>query len=57
MGRECGTYGERCKDGFGKETWKLQGKRQLGTPRSKWDDTELDLKQIGRDNANWINLA
>jgi hypothetical protein len=33
-------------------------KRPLGRPRRRWDDNiKLDLKEIGIDWANWIQLA
>jgi hypothetical protein len=35
-----------------------EGKRPLGRPRRKWEDNiELDLREIGIDGANWIQLA
>jgi hypothetical protein len=35
-----------------------EGKRPLGTPRRKWEDNiKLDLREIGIDGANWIQLA
>jgi hypothetical protein len=36
----------------------LEGKRQLGRPRRRWEDNiKLDLTEIGIDGANWIRLA
>jgi hypothetical protein len=33
-------------------------KRPLGTPRRKWeDDIKMDLREIGIDGGNWIQLA
>jgi len=33
-------------------------KRLLGRPRRRWEDKiKLDLRQIGIDGANWIQLA
>jgi hypothetical protein len=42
--------------------WVLIGKpgrkRQLRRPRRKWEDNiKLDLREIGIDGANWIQLA
>jgi hypothetical protein len=35
-----------------------EGKRPMGRPRSRWEDKiSLDLREIGIDGANWIQLA
>jgi transposase len=35
-----------------------QGKRPLGRPRCRWEDNiKMDLREIGIDGANWIQLA
>jgi hypothetical protein len=35
-----------------------EGKRPLGRRRRRWDDNiKLDLREIGIDGANWIQLA
>jgi hypothetical protein len=35
-----------------------EGKRPLGKPRLRWEDKiKLDLREIGIDGANWIQLA
>jgi hypothetical protein len=35
-----------------------EGKRPLGRLRRKWEDNiKLDLREIGIDGANWIQLA
>jgi hypothetical protein len=35
-----------------------EGKRPLGRPRRKWEDNiKMDLRDIGIDGANWIQLA
>jgi hypothetical protein len=37
---------------------KLEGKRPLGRPRRKWvDNIKMDLREIGWDGVNWIDLA
>jgi hypothetical protein len=35
-----------------------EGKRPLGRPRRRWkDNIKLDLRKIGIDGANWIQLT
>jgi hypothetical protein len=35
-----------------------KGKRPLRRPRCRWEDNiKMDLKEIGIDGANWIQLA
>jgi hypothetical protein len=36
-----------------------EGKRPLGRPRHRWggDNIKLDLREIGIDGVNWIQLA
>jgi hypothetical protein len=35
-----------------------QVKRPLGRPRRRWEDNiKMDLREIGIDGANWIQLA
>jgi hypothetical protein len=35
-----------------------EGKRPLGRPRHRWEDNiRMDLREIGIDGANWIQLA
>jgi hypothetical protein len=37
---------------------KPEGKRPLGRPRRRWENKiKLDLREIGIDGANWIQLA
>jgi hypothetical protein len=34
------------------------GKRSLGRPRRRWvDDIKMDLREIGSDGMDWIDLA
>ena len=33
------------------------GKRPLGRPRRRWDNTRMDLKEIGINMRNWVDLA
>jgi hypothetical protein len=35
-----------------------EGKRPLGRPRHRWEDKiKLDLREIGINGVNWIQLA
>jgi hypothetical protein len=35
-----------------------EGKRPLGRYRRRWEDNiKMDLREIGTDEANWIQLA
>jgi hypothetical protein len=37
---------------------KPEGKRRLGRPRRRWeDDIIMDLREIGWDGVDWIELA
>jgi hypothetical protein len=37
---------------------KPEGKRPLGRPRRRWvDNIEMDLREIGWDGMDWIDLA
>jgi hypothetical protein len=37
---------------------KLEGKRPLGRPRRRWvDNIKIDLREIGWDGMDWIDLA
>jgi hypothetical protein len=37
---------------------KPERKRPLGRPRRRWEDnTEIDLREIGRGGMDWIDLA
>jgi hypothetical protein len=37
---------------------KPEGKRQLGRPRCMWMDyIKMDLREIGKDDMDWIDLA
>jgi hypothetical protein len=38
--------------------WRPEGKRSLGRPRRKLqNDIKMDLREIGIDGANWVQLA
>jgi hypothetical protein len=37
---------------------KPEGRRPLGRPRCRWvDDIKIDLREMGWDVMDWINLA
>jgi hypothetical protein len=37
---------------------KPEGKRPLGRPRHRWQDNiRMDLREIGWDGVDWIDLA
>ena len=37
---------------------KPDGKRQLGRPRSRWEDNiKMDLQDVGRGCGDWMELA
>jgi hypothetical protein len=56
VGWTCGTHGE------GRGVYRVlverpEGKRPLGRPRRRWEDNiKRDLREIGIDGANWIQL-
>jgi hypothetical protein len=57
VGWTCGTHGEG-RGVYRVLVGRLEGKRPLGRPRRRWEDNiKMDLKEIGIDGANWIQLA
>jgi hypothetical protein len=57
MGRECSTNGEK-RNAYRILVRKPEGKRPLRRPRSRWvDDNEMDLREIGWDGIDWIDLT
>ena len=37
---------------------KLEGKRSLGRPRSRWEDNiNMDLQEVGCRGMDWIDLV
>jgi hypothetical protein len=55
MGRSCSTNGgeEECI-----KVGKPEGKRPLGRTRRRWvDNIKMDLRGIGWDGMDWIDLA
>jgi hypothetical protein len=57
MGMACSTNGDKrnaCRILVGKP----EGKRPLGRPRRRWvDNIKMDLREIGWDCMDWIDLA
>jgi hypothetical protein len=57
VGGTCGTHGG------GKGVYRILvgkpgGKRQLGRSRRRWEDNiKMDVREIGIDGANWIQLT
>jgi hypothetical protein len=57
MGRACSTNGAR-RNAYRVLMRNPDGKRPLGRPRRKWvDNIKMDLREIGWNGMNWINLA
>jgi len=57
VGGACSTYGEK-RNGYRVLVGKCERIRSLRWPRLRWeDDIKMDLKEIGREGVNWINLA
>jgi hypothetical protein len=58
-----GWAGHVARMGEGRDVYRVlvgrpKGKRPLGRPRSRWEDNiKTDLREIGIDGANWIQLA
>ena len=49
---------EESRSTFNILTGKPTGKRPLGRPRCRWEDTiRMDLKEIGINAGNWIDSA
>jgi hypothetical protein len=56
VGRACSTYWENIKS-CGGLVEKHEGRRQLGTPRHRWEDnTKRDLKARGCEGVEWNNF-
>ena len=49
---------EQSTNAYRVSVGKLEGKRPLGRPRRRWEDNiKVDLREVGCDPGNWINLA
>jgi hypothetical protein len=55
--------GHVARMGEGRGVYKIlvgrpEGKRPLGRPRRRWEDNiKMEVREIGIDEANWIQLA
>jgi hypothetical protein len=57
MGRACSTNGAK-RNIYRILVGKPEGKRSLGRPRHRWvDSIKMDLRKIGWDGMDWIDLA
>jgi hypothetical protein len=57
MGRACITNG-KTMNAYMILVGKPEGKRPLGRPRRRWvDNIKMDLRGIGWDSMDWIELA
>jgi hypothetical protein len=57
MRRACSTKGEK-RNAYRILVGKPEGKRPLGRPRRRWvDKVKMDLREIGLDGMDWIDLA
>jgi hypothetical protein len=57
MGRACSTNGE-TRNEYRILVDKPEGRRPLGRPKRRWvDNIKRDLREIGLDGMDWIDLA
>jgi hypothetical protein len=57
MGRSY-SQNRKSRSAFKILTGALAGKRHLGRPRRRWEDNiRMDLKEIGINTRNWVELA
>jgi hypothetical protein len=57
MGRACSTNGEK-RNAYRIMEGNPEGKRPLGRPRRRWvDNIKMDVREIGWDGIDWIDLA
>jgi len=55
MGGACSAYGVEKRGRF---VGKLEGKRQLGRARRRWENNiKMDLQEVGCGVVDWIELA
>ena len=59
MVRICGTYGGEARRGaYRALVVKPEGRRPLGRPRRRWkDNIKMDIREVGWESIDWINLA
>jgi hypothetical protein len=61
--RRISWAGHVARTGEGRDVYRVlvgrpEGKRQLGRPRRRWEDNiKMDIREIGIDGANWMELA
>jgi len=61
--RRTGWAGHVARMGEGRDVYrvlvgKLEGKRPLGRPRSRWEDNiKMDLEEVGGSCGDWMELA
>jgi hypothetical protein len=57
MGRHAARMGAR-RNAYSILVGKPEGKRPLGRPRRRWvDNIKMDLREVGWDGRDWIDLA
>jgi hypothetical protein len=57
MGRACSTDGEK-RNAYRILVGNPERKRPVGRPRRRWvDNIKIDLREIGWDGMNWIDLT
>jgi hypothetical protein len=57
VGWTCGTHGEG-RSVYRVSVGRPKGKRPLQRPRRRWEDNiKMDVREIGIDGANWIQMA
>ncbi|KAJ4429378.1 hypothetical protein ANN_21535 [Periplaneta americana] len=57
MGRACKRMGE-SRNAYRVLVGRSEGKRPLGRSRRRWkDNIKMDLREVGYDDRDWINLA
>ena len=57
MGGHVACMGKR-KGGYRVFVWKLEGNRQLGRPRRRWEDNiKIDLQEVRCVIMDWIELT
>jgi hypothetical protein len=57
MDRACSTNGEK-RNAYRIMVGNTEEKRRLGRPRRRWvDNIKIDLREIGWNGGDWINLA
>jgi hypothetical protein len=55
--------GHRARMGEGRGAYRIvvgrpEGRRPLGRPRCRWEDNiKIDLKEVGREGLDWIDMA